>query len=212
MGATFRLASFAAKALAAGKPSPPLRAEPATIWNVFFLYASLVLGGSSLIISLPELIVLAVLKSRDGWEGCAAVDLTVLVGCSVALGVLSFCISPWGSSALAIASQWALCATEAALATTMIGIGAQVLASSSIRSCYLAAVSLGCGVLALFEGLPTLGLWTALLALSWHRDSNELPLVNLYRMLPPQHVERALCVPQWMRASTLYAPAEKSVA
>ena len=189
-----------------GKPSPPLRATPAEVWDTFFAYASLLLGGSSLIVSLPELIALTVIKARSGWDGCAAVELTILCGVSVAMGMLSFCVL--GSSKCAVALQWSLGAAEAALAMVMIGVGTSVLASDGIESCYTAAISTVCGFLALVEGVPSLGFWTALLAIRCYRDTPELPLVNLYSLLPSPTVERMLRVPLSMRAATLFEVAE----
>lgn len=190
---------------------PPLRVAPPAVWDAFFLYVIINLGGLSLSVSLPELMLLTPFKAMacDALgqplmvcDHCGAATLTALLASSVAAGVVSVLLC--GSCRCVVAAQWLLSLLELCFSVAGVAVAGNVLTVEGVGACPTAAVSLACSLVELAEAMPFLALWTALLAVRCHRDTPGLPLVNLYVMLPPPWLERWLCIPHMLRASTLY--------
>lgn len=192
---------------------PPLRVAPSVVWDAFFLYVVINLGGLSLSVSLPELLLLTPFKAMacDALgqplmmcDHCGAATLTALLASSVLAGVVSVVLC--GSCRCVVVAQWLLSLLELCFSATAVAVAGHVLTIEGVGVCPTTAVSLACSVIELAEAMPFLGVWTALLAVRCHRDTPGLPLVNLYVMLPPRWLERWLCMPHMLRASTLYQP------
>lgn len=183
------------------RPPPPLKAEPVVVWNVFFIYVALVIGGTSLAITLPEIIVLAPIKARHGWEYCEAVPLTALLGSEVGTGLLSSTVV--GGSLPIVALQLFFVLYEAGATVASMIIATNVLMSEGVSECGTALASLVCAVLVFIENIPFVLLWMVLLNVRWHRDEPGMPLVAMHAILPPARWEKWL-LPPFMRKSTLY--------
>ena len=196
-----KLAFAFAEKLAAGKPAPPLKYERARVWDAFFFYVGVLFAGTSLLYTLPELVALSVIKSHTGWDKCAGVPLTALVGSEVFTGIVSLFLI--GGSVCQTASQFMCCLYEAAASLAILAIAAPVIATEGAAECGTAVASLACAFIGLVEGMPYVLGSFALLALSCYRHDPELPLVNLYANRPPRIMERSF-VPRRFWVSELY--------
>jgi len=198
-----RFAYFVGDTLAshhAGKAPPPCKKQPKELWHAFWLYVNLLLVGSSLIVALPEFIVLLIIKATvTGWDHCNSVVLISLSGSIVASGILGCCL--WGSSICVIVLQLVFAQCDLGLNIAVIHIGAAELASHGLE-CWTALVALLCACLELLDGLPLAILWTLLLVLRLHQDRTDFPLVNMYKLLPPKEFDKWM--PKELQLCELY--------